>query len=110
MRSRTSERARGVGTQHDNAECSLHVAQGLPHTAEQVAVAAVKEPDELRQRFGVGFAGEFRALFFQHLPQLAEVLDDAVMNHGDVVGRMLVRVALGRLAMGGPAGVADAGI
>jgi hypothetical protein len=52
----------------------------------------------------------FAPLFFQHLPQLAEVLDDAVMNHGDVVGRMRVRVALGRLAMGGPAGVADAGM
>ena len=59
---------------------------------------------------GVGLAGEFRALLFQHLPQFAEILDDAVVNHGDVVGRMRMRVGLIRLAVGGPAGMADAGM
>ena len=44
------------------------------------------------------------------LPQFAEILDDAVVNHGDVVGRMRMRVGLIRLAMGGPAGMADAGM
>ena len=52
----------------------------------------------------------FAPCFSQHLPQFAEILDDAVMNHGDVVGRMRMRVVLGRLAVGGPAGMADAGM
>ncbi len=73
-------------------------------TLEQVGI------DQMRHDFGVGFAREFRALLFQHLPQLAKILDDAVVNHGDVVGRMRMRVALGRLAVGGPAGVSDAGV
>ena len=58
---------------------------------------------------GVGLAGEARP-FLQHLPQLAKVFDDAVVNHGDVVGRMRVRVVFGRLAVGGPAGMPDAGM
>jgi hypothetical protein len=66
--------------------------------------------DQMSHDLGVGLAGEFRTLLFQHLPQFAEILDDAVVNHGDIVGRMRVRVAFGRLAVGGPAGVADAGM
>jgi len=52
----------------------------------------------------------FAPCFFEHLPQFAEILDDAVVNHGDVVGRMRMGVGLIRLAMGGPAGMADAGM
>ncbi len=63
----------------------------------------------MRHGFGVGLAGEFGALRFQHLPQLAEILDDAVMNHRDMLGRVRMRVVLGRLAVGGPAGMSDAG-
>ena len=58
--------------------------------------------------FGVGLAGEFGALLFQRQAQFAKILDDAVVDDGDVVGGMRMRVVLGRLAMGGPAGVADA--
>ncbi len=61
----------------------------------------------MRDDFSVGLAGEFRALLLEHFAQLAEILDDAVVNHRDVVGRVGVRVVLGRLAMRGPARVAD---
>ena len=60
--------------------------------------------------FGVGLGDEFRALLFQHLAQLAKILDDAVMHHHDAVGGVRMRVVLGRLAVGSPAGVADAGM
>ena len=40
--------------------------------------------------------------------QLVEILDDAVVDDRDAVGRMRMRVDLGRPAMGRPAGVADA--
>ena len=42
--------------------------------------------------------------------QLAEILDDAVMHDRDAVGGVRMGVALGRLAVGGPAGMADADI
>ena len=60
--------------------------------------------------FGVGLAGEFGALLLQHGAQVAKILDDAVVHDGDVFGRVRMRVAFGRLAVGGPAGVADAGV
>ena len=40
--------------------------------------------------------------------QLAEILDDAVVDDGEPVGRVRVGVGLVRLAVGRPAGVADA--
>src|SRR5262249_45558460 len=57
---------------------------------------------------GVGVRTELRARLFQFLAQLAEILDDAVVDNGKVLGGMGVRVAFGRPAMGRPTGVADA--
>ena len=48
------------------------------------------------------------ALFEELLLHLQVVFDDAVMDHGDGVHQMGMGVGLGRTAMGGPAGVADA--
>ena len=64
--------------------------------------------DQMRDHLGVGLARELRAGLFQFVAQLAEILDDAVVHHRDPVGRVRMRVALGRLAVGRPAGVADA--
>ena len=64
--------------------------------------------DQMRDGLGVGLGVEDLAEPFQLLPQLAEVLDDAVVHDRDPVGRVRMGVALGRPAVGGPAGVADA--
>ena len=53
---------------------------------------------------------EDRALLLEIFAQFAEILDDAVMDHGDAFGRVRMGVVFGRLAMGGPAGVTDAGM
>ena len=66
--------------------------------------------DEMGDHFGVGLAAEFRAVLAEPLAQFAEILDDAVMRDRDPVGGVRMRVALGRLAVGRPAGVADADI
>ena len=50
----------------------------------------------------------FAPLACQLLAQLAEILDDAVVHDRDAVGGVRMGVALGRLAVGRPAGVADA--
>ncbi len=66
--------------------------------------------DQMRHHFGVGLAIEFRALLFQHQAQFAKILDDAVVDHRDVVGGVRMGVVLVRLAVGGPAGVSDPGM
>ena len=66
--------------------------------------------DEMGDHLGVGFAGELGAAGFQLLTELAEILDDAVVDHRDAVGGVRMGVGFGRLAVGRPAGVADAGV
>src|SRR5262249_61494066 len=57
---------------------------------------------------GIGIGAERRAGFLQLLAQVAEMLDDAVVDEGEALGGMRVRVMFGRSAMSRPAGVADA--
>ncbi len=60
---------------------------------------------------GVGVARELDAVGFQFLAQLGVVLDDPVVDDRDLARRVTVRVgvAVGRPAVGGPAGVAEPG-
>src|SRR5262249_57322284 len=51
---------------------------------------------------------ELRARLFQLLAQLAEILDDAVVDDSKALGGVGVGVAFGRPAVGRPAGVPDA--
>ncbi len=64
----------------------------------------------MRDHFGIGLAGEFRTLGDQRFAQFAEVLDDAVMHDRDLIGRVRMGIAFGRLAVGRPSGMADAGV
>ncbi len=63
----------------------------------------------MRDNLGVGLAGKFRAALLEALPQFAEILDDAVMDNGDILGGMRMGIALGRLAVRRPARVPDSG-
>jgi hypothetical protein len=70
--------------------------------------------------FGVGLAHKHIALGAQCRAQCIVVFNDAVVDQGDVaqfvgdvaraVAEMRVRVVLRRRAVGGPAGVGDAGV
>jgi len=64
--------------------------------------------NKMRNGLGIRFTDEFAALFPQPLAQLAEVLDDAVMDHRNQVGGMWMSIILARPAMGGPTRVTDA--
>jgi hypothetical protein len=57
---------------------------------------------------GVGIRAKLRAALLQLLAQLAEILDDAIVDDGKALGGMRVRVMFGRSAVGRPAGVANA--
>ncbi len=59
--------------------------------------------------FGIGLGLEDVALAGQLRPQLPEVLDDAVVDDRDTPGGVRMGVDLVGLAVGRPAGVADAG-
>ena len=64
--------------------------------------------DQMRDDFAVGLGRKLGTLPFQLAAQLAEVLDDAVVHHGEPVGRVRMGVVLGRTPVRCPAGVADA--
>ncbi len=64
--------------------------------------------DQMSDDLGIGLGGEDMAEALELAPQLAEVLDDAVVHDRDPVGRMRMGVGLARPAMRRPAGVADA--
>ena len=66
--------------------------------------------NQLRDDFGIGVAGERRAVLDEFFAQFTEILDDAIVNDGDAIGRVRVRVALGRLAVRRPARMTDAGV
>ena len=61
---------------------------------------------------GVGVAGKFHPDRLQIAAQGGEVLDDAVVDDRDLHGGVAMRVgvAVGRPAVGGPAGVAQPGV
>ena len=66
--------------------------------------------DEVGDGLRVGLRGEPVAARLQVVPELAEVLDDPVVDDGDVTAAILVGmgVEVVRPAMGGPAGVGEA--
>jgi len=65
--------------------------------------------DEVQHDFGIGLGVEHRSLPLELLAQLAEILDDAIVDHGDALCRVRMGVVDGRLAVGGPARVTDPG-
>ena len=67
--------------------------------------------DQVDGHLGVGVAGELDAGGLQLVAQRRVVLDDAVVDDGDLARRvaMRVRVAVGGTSVGGPAGVTEAG-
>ena len=87
-----------------------HVGAGLAYRGHQVMRLGISLFDQMREDLGIGLALKVMAAALQLLAQLGEVLDDAVVNDGDaaVTARVRVSVGDGRLAVGGPASVANA--
>ena len=95
------QREGAVEALHDRAERGDEVA----------AVRPVLAAEQHRGDLGVGLAAERVALGEQLGLDLGEVLDDAVVDDGElvVVGQVRVGVGVGGAAVRRPAGVADAG-
>ncbi|VXB65228.1 hypothetical protein ARTHRO9AX_180569 [Arthrobacter sp. 9AX] len=102
----------------EEREGALEPLAGQFHGAGQATVGGIAVelvPEDVRQQrrghLGVRFGEEGDALFDQLKLELGKVFDDAVVDHGEpaVVGQVRVRVPVRRPAVGGPAGVPDAG-
>ena len=93
--------------QEGERECAPQPRHRSRHRVGRRAAVLHLPRHEVGDHLGVGLGAELRARFFQFLAQLAEILDDAVVDNGKVLSGVGVRVAFGRPAVGRPAGVAD---
>ena len=101
-----------VGVDGEEREGALEVGDDGAHRVGQVVLALVGGGDEVGDDLGVGLARELDAVGQQALLQGVEVLDDAVVDEGELAvlaTAVRVGVLVGRAAVRGPAGVADAG-
>src|SRR5690606_1626622 len=91
----------------DYPQCvsTVELGQGGAEGAEQVLFLAVVMGQQVGDYFGVGLRGEVVAQLLELLAQLVVVFDDAVVDYGQPLGHMGVRVVFGGFAVGGPAGV-----
>ena len=99
-----------AGEDEAERERAAKLRQRRPHRLDRLDAVLEHVVDQMQHDLGVGLGLEDRALFLQLLAQLAKILDDAVVDDGDALGRMRMRVVLGRPAVGGPARVADAAV
>jgi hypothetical protein len=93
---------------HDEGIGALELAEGVPNRVGEVAPVALL--DQVGDRLGVGLGGERVAACLEPVAELAEVLDDPVVDHGDRAGAVLMRmgVQVVRPAVGRPPGVGQA--
>ena len=97
--------------EHRNGIGANHLAERHLHRRQQVdALVFLDILDELDEHLGVGVALELHAFLLQLLLQVGVVLDDAVVDDGQIARLRImgVRIAARRLAVGSPAGVGNA--
>ena len=95
---------------HGEREGAFETLQRVVGGAHRIAAGLQFAGDEMGNDLGVGVAGERGAVAHELFLQLTEVLDDAVMHHRHQLGHMRVGIGFDRLAVGRPAGMADAGV
>src|SRR5262245_26504295 len=64
--------------------------------------------NKMSDHLGVGLRCKLGTALFELLAQLAEILNDAVVNDSEPIGRMRMRVRLARPTMRRPAGMPNA--
>ena len=69
---------------------ALELSEGVPDGLGDVALVGLL--DQMGDRLGVGLGGQGVAARLESVAQLAEVLDDAVVDDGDLAGAVAVRV------------------
>src|ERR687891_964965 len=89
---------------------ALEPGHGGPHGVGEIGAVADGVLDQVGHHFGVGLRPKHMPVQLEPLPELMEVLDDAVVDDGDpaVAVEVWVRVLVGRRPVGGPPRVAHA--
>ena len=82
--------------------------QRSPDRRDRILAAIELAGDEMSDDLGVGLAGEDVSVGLELGLELAEVLDDAVMDDRQLLGGVRMGVCFSRLAMRRPTGVTDA--
>src|ERR687891_55621 len=87
---------------------ALEPGDGGPHGVGEIGAVADGVLDQVGHHFGVGLRPKHVPVQLEPLPELVEVLDDAVVDDGDpaVAVEVWVRVLVGRRPVGGPPRVA----
>ena len=98
-----------AGKDDAERECARQPLQRAAHGLDRAQALVHQVGDEVDDGLGVGVALELVALGGELFLQLAEVLDDAVVDDRDLRAHVRVRVAPCRTAVRRPARVADAG-
>ena len=103
---------RAIGAQDADRIAALQAAERLHDGVLQVAVAGVVHIQQVDDDLRVRLAVEHEALSLQHLAQLHEVFDDAVLHDGElaVIAHVRVGIRLRRRAVRCPARMAEADI
>ena len=96
--------------QHAQRIAAPHHRQRLPQGCQRalLGLGAAEVVDELDQHFGVRLTLEGIAFCGQALLEQAVIFNDAIVDDAHPRGRVRVAVHIAGLAMGSPAGVADA--
>ena len=94
--------------QEGEREGALEPRQARRHRLDGRKAAIDVFRHQMGDGLGVGLGDEDMAQRGEFVAQFAEILDDAVMHHRQLVGGVGMGVVLGRAAMRRPAGVADA--
>ena len=97
-----------AGEQEDERERAFEPRQRARHRLRRGQPLRQVMRRQDRDRLGIGLRDKAMTQAGQLAFQLLEILDNAVMDDGDPVGRDRMRVVLGRQAVRRPARVADA--
>ena len=90
-----------------------HMVQGDTNGLKEVDMLALLHVlDEVGEHFRVGRRQESEATFLQFLAQAEIILNNAIVNQGNIatLGAVGMGVHLVGLTMGGPTGVSDANV
>ena len=96
--------------QEAQREGAVQAGEGLARGLDRGQALVHVQLGQQGDGFGIGLGFLLVSSGGQFGAQVAEVLDDAVVDHGDRPGPVRVGIGDGGRAMGGPAGVADAGL
>ena len=80
----------------------LQLLHGLTNGRQQIPFGTEMRVNAMRDHLGIGVRGELVAQRLEFSAQSFVVLDNAVMNDGDAIADVRVRIALGGYAMSSP--------